>query len=93
MKWAHPDDLSDVILRLGGMHMLMSFVGAVGTLMQGSGLSEILESTFTGVARMLSGKKFPQNVRAMRLVVEELLRGIMRNDNITSMDDLSSMMK
>ena len=38
MKWAHPDDFSDVILRLGGMHMLMSFVGAVGTLMQGSGL-------------------------------------------------------
>lgn len=39
---------------------------------------------------MLSGKKFPQNVRAMRLVVEELLRGIMRNENITSMDELSS---
>ena len=90
MKWAHPDDLSDVILRLGGMHMLMSFVGAVGTLMQGSGLSEVLESTFAGVAKMLSGKKFPQNVRAMRLVVEELLRGIMRNENITSMDKLSS---
>ena len=90
MKWAHPDDLSDVILRLGGMHMLMSFVGAVGTLMQGSGLSEVLESTFAGVAKMLSGKKFPQNVRAMRLVVEDVLRGIMRNENITSMDELSS---
>lgn len=39
---------------------------------------------------MLSGKKFPYNVRAMRLVVEELLRSIMRNKNITSMDDLLS---
>ena len=77
MKWAHPDDFSDVILRLGGMHVLMSFVGAVGTLMQGLGLSEVLELTFAGVAKMLSGKKFPQKVRAMRLVVEELLRGIM----------------
>ena len=37
---------------------------------------------------MLSGKKFPQNVRAMRLVVEELLRGIMPNENITSRDEL-----
>ena len=37
---------------------------------------------------MLSGTKFPQNVRAMRLVVEELLRGIMRNENITFMDEL-----
>ena len=73
MKWAHPD----VILHLGGMHVLMGFVGAVGTLMQGLGLSEVLESTFAGVAKMLSGTKFPQKVRAMRLVVEELLRGIM----------------
>lgn len=39
---------------------------------------------------MLSGKKFPQNVRAMRLVVEELLRSIMRNENITPMDELLS---
>lgn len=86
----YPDDFSDVILRLGGMHMLMSFVGAVGTLLQGSGLSEVLESTFAGVPKMLSGKEFPQNVRAMRLVVEELLRSIMRNENITSMDELLS---
>ena len=48
----------------------MSFVGAIGSLMGGSGLSEILSSTFAGVPKMLSGKKFPQDVRAMRLVVE-----------------------
>ena len=90
MKWAHPDDFSDVILRHDGMHMLMSFVGAVGTLIQGLGLSEVLESTFAGVAKMLSAKKFPQNVRVMRLVVEELLRGIMQNKNITSMEEMLS---
>ena len=33
MKWAYPDDFSDVMLRLARMHMLMSFVGAVGMLM------------------------------------------------------------
>ena len=89
VKWAYPDEFSDVILRLGGMHMLMSFVSAVGTLMQGSGLSEVLESTVAGVTKMLSGKKFPQNVRAMRLVVEELLRSTIHNSgNITSMEDL-----
>jgi len=31
--------------RLGGMHCLMSFVGAVGSLMAGSGLEDILKST------------------------------------------------
>ena len=41
VQWAYPKEFSDVIVRLGGMHMLMSFVGAVGALMQGSGLAEI----------------------------------------------------
>lgn len=90
VKWAYPNEFADVIIRLGGMHMLMSFVGAVGTLMEGTGLAEIIESTFAGVNKMLSGKKFPQNVRAMRLVVEELLRGTMNDDNVTTMDELLS---
>lgn len=88
VKWAYPNDISDVILRLGGMHMLMSFVGAIGSLMGGSGLSEILSSTFAGVSKMLIGKKFPQNVRAMRLVAEELLRNIINREDVTSMEDL-----
>ena len=38
------------------------------------GLEDIMKSCFGGVAHMLSGKKFPQNFRALRLVTEELLR-------------------
>jgi hypothetical protein len=88
VQWAYPSQFSDVIIRLGGMHMLMSFAGAIGTLMQGSGLSEILESTFAGVTKMLSGKKFPQNIRAMRIVLEELLRSTMSEGSITTMEEL-----
>jgi len=54
--------------------MLMSSVGSVGTLMTDSRLGHILESTFAGVPKMLNGKKFPQNVRALRIVIKELLR-------------------
>ena len=61
---------------IGGMHFLMSFVGAVGTLMSNTGLTEIMQTTFGGVPKMLSGKKFPQNVRALRMMVGELLRSI-----------------
>ena len=88
VKWAYPNDFSDVILRLRGMHMLMSFVGAIRSLMAGFGLSEILSSTFAGVSKMLTGKKFPQNVRAMRLVSEELLRNIINRGDVMSMEDL-----
>ena len=68
--------------------MLMSFVGTIGSLMAGSGLSEILSSTFAGVSKMLTGKKFPQNFRAMRLVSEELLRNIVNHGDVMSMEDL-----
>lgn len=74
--WAYPEQFQNVIPRLGGMHMLMSFIGAVGTLMSNSGLEELLNSAFAGVHKMLSGKKFPQNLRALRMVVEELLRDV-----------------
>ena len=43
----------------------MSFVGAVGSLMAGSGLEDILKCTFAGVSKLLSGRKFPENVRLL----------------------------
>ena len=53
----------------------MSFVGCIGNLMSNSGLDEIMKAAFAGVDKMLLGSKyFPQNVRALRIVVEELLR-------------------
>ena len=54
--------------------MLMGFVGCIGVLMADSGLEDVLKSSFGSVSHMLTGKRFPLNVRALRLVVEELLR-------------------
>ena len=34
-----------------------------------------MASAFSGVEKMLISKKFPINVRALRLVINELLRG------------------
>ena len=70
--------------------MLISFVGAIGTLMDGSGLEEILKSAFAGVPKMLIGKKFPQNVRALRILMEEMLRPVLRNQDIETMGQLKN---
>lgn len=43
-------------LRLGGMHLLMSFVGYFGDLMQCTGLQEIMENAFAVVPKTLTGK-------------------------------------
>ena len=90
--WAYPEQFDKVVLRLGGMHTLMSFIGSVGSLMAGSGLYELLESTFAGVQKMMTGKKFPQNVRALRIVAEELLRPILTTDTINDANDLQNVL-
>ncbi|MEM7297990.1 MAG: hypothetical protein AAF391_06960, partial [Bacteroidota bacterium] len=72
--WTNPDRWKCFYPRLGGMHWLMSFVGCIGKLMENSGMEKILSAAFAGVPKMLTGKKFPMNVRALRLLVLELLR-------------------
>ena len=81
---------SKLVPRLEGMHMLMNFIGCIGYLMTGTGLSEIMKSTFAGVPKMLTGKKFPQNIRALRLVVEELLRPLLLDQGVQSMAQLKA---
>ena len=73
ITWVYPEMFLKFIPRIGGMHWLMSFVGCVGTLMANSGLLEILKSAFAGVEKMLTGKNFPMNVRALRLLTSEIL--------------------
>ena len=57
----------------------MSYCGSVGTLIAGTSIQEIL-STASGhsgcVLKMSTGKKYPQNDLAFRLLTEELLRPI-----------------
>ena len=45
--------------------------------MENTGLEEVLSDVFGGAAKMLTGKKFPQNVRALRMLAEEVLRGVL----------------
>ena len=64
----------------------MSYIGSCGTLMSNSGLKDLLQSGFGGVEKMLTGKNFPQNFRALRMVVEEVLREFIHD--ISNADEL-----
>ena len=86
--WENQARFSNIYLRLGGMHLLMSYSGCVGTLMADTGIVEILGVAFGGVLKMLTGKKFPQNVRALRMLVEELLGPVLEKNHLESMLDL-----
>lgn len=63
-------DLKGMIIRLGGFHILMSFLGCIGHLMGGSGLRELLELVYATntVTHMLSGKAVARAVRGHLLI-------------------------
>jgi len=60
--------------------------------MEDSGLKEILSTTFGSIEKILQGKKYAQNVRAVRMLTEELVRPVLEKENsdIASTDDLEN---
>ena len=72
MFQSQPDgsDLKGMVLRLGGFHMQMSFLGSIGHLMAGSGLQELIKVVFTGnaVRLMLTDQAISRAVHGHMLV-------------------------
>ncbi|KAK3916607.1 CaM kinase-like vesicle-associated protein [Frankliniella fusca] len=58
--------LRNIFVQLGGFHLLMSFMGAIGHLMSGSGLEELWTTVYAknSVQQMSSGKAYSRAVRA-----------------------------
>ena len=88
LQWENQTQLGNIYLRLGGMHLLMSYCVCIGTLIAASGIEEILSVTFGGVLKLLNGSKYPQHVRAFRMLVEELLRPVFAKHHWECVTDL-----
>lgn len=69
-------DLDKVIVRLGGFHLLMSYLGSIGQIMTDSGLAELWERVYAkgSVVHMLTGHAFSRAVRAHILTLLALIR-------------------
>jgi len=66
--------LKKLVLRLGGFHTQMSYLGCIGYLMAGSGLSEALETVYASnaVSHMMSGKAVQRAIRGHILIENAL---------------------
>ena len=74
------------------MHFRTNIIGCIGGLATDSGCVEVLSAAFAGVPKMLSGKKYPQNFRALVILTEELLRPVLAPETPPCHDfDISSM--
>lgn len=62
-------ELSTVVVRLGGFHLLMSFLGAIGYIMDGSGLQDAFSIVYAQASteKMLAGHAYSRAVRAHTL--------------------------
>ena len=63
----------------------MNFIGSLGILM------EMMTSAFVETEKMLTRKKFPMNVRALRFVFVELLRDFV--GDMVCREDLDQFLK
>ena len=72
-----------IICRLGGFHVLMSFLGSIGNLMKGSGIEEAFEQVYApnSVVHMMTGKKIARAIRAHILVYSALMSLLLKEIN------------
>ncbi|XP_071642214.1 uncharacterized protein [Temnothorax longispinosus] len=81
------EKLANVVVRLGGFHLLMSYLGGLGTIMEASGLSELWSTVYASVSveKMLSGHAFARALRAHLLTYQALGTMIVRG--MTNIDE------
>ncbi|CAH2989439.1 unnamed protein product [Chilo suppressalis] len=65
-------DLKNVVVRLGGFHLLVSFMGSIGMIMSGSGVEELFKLIYAEncVEKILAGHAYARAVRAAKLWVQ-----------------------
>ena len=81
------NDIHNFVLRLGGFPMCMSFLGALGHLVQGSGVSSIFEQIYAelSVPAILSGKEMSRGGRrAQRCLLSTKVFVLNRETNFES---------
>lgn len=86
-----PTQLNNIVIRLGGFHLLMSYMGSVGYVMGGSGLEDLWETVYAPntVIHMMTGHAYARALRAHLLssvaIMSNLLEtpGCLSNVNLT----------
>ncbi|CAG9769731.1 unnamed protein product [Ceutorhynchus assimilis] len=89
------DIVSSVIVRLGGFHTLMSFMGSVGKIMAGSGIEELLTTVYAKITvpHMMSGHAYSRALRGHFLIHEALILIMLDDPEILSEEDIQNIHK
>ena len=72
--WNQPRRFQNIIVHPGGMHIIQSFLGCIGTLMKGSALELYNIAAYWGIPDIFSGKSWVKAMKAFRGVAAALLQ-------------------
>lgn len=77
------EDISKVVVRLGTFHLLMSFMGAIGYIMSGSGLEELWATIYAGnsIPHLINGHAYSRALRAHLLTQSALTQLLLKKEN------------
>jgi len=83
------DRLKNVIPRLGGFHLLMSFLGAIGFIMDGSGLKELFNVIFAmnSIDKIMGGHAYYRALRGHILSHAALMKIILKMMDLTDVEE------
>ena len=78
---ANPEIYRHVVPRMGGLHLVFSYLGSIGYIMEGSGLQEVFSEiyAFKATEKMLSGHAYERAVRAHSIIHSALAQIIFSN--------------
>ncbi|KAK3746851.1 hypothetical protein QZH41_000040 [Actinostola sp. cb2023] len=83
IQWRFPNEISDVVIRMGGFHIALNFLSVVGKKYLNSGLDDLLIESGVYAAgstsALLKGKSYNRGVRAHKLTMEALFRLMWRS--------------
>ena len=86
--------LKSIVLLLGGFHTFMNLLGAIGTLMEGTGLKDILGVVYgeNSVTHMMSGKSVQRAFRG-HLLVDKCLNHMVVSDMVNENPEFAAMVE
>ena len=88
VKLFEPEKFNNVILRPGAMHIIMSLLGCIGTLMKCSGLEVVVAAAFGGLTGIINGKALVRPMQAYQIVSTALLARYL-HDDVNTCDKIS----
>ena len=89
----YPDEFPNVTVRLGGFNVLMSYLGSIGTIMNGSGLREAISTIYApnSLDSMFNGNAYYRAVRGHFLIHFTLTKRLLESNNFEfSVEELTN---